>query len=94
MGWLERQPLRILDWNIKERQNGRRDRPKIAIECEDLPGYLSPNVLVRVAIGTPAVLAGVSMGILRLGDISLRAWMVVAARYARRPRVLITGGGW
>jgi hypothetical protein len=52
------------------------------------------DVLVRVAIGTPAVLAGVSMGILRLGDISLRAWMVTAARYARRPRVLMTGGGW
>ena len=52
------------------------------------------DVLVRVAIGAPAVLAGVSMGILRLGDISLRAWMVTAARYARRPRVLMTGGGW
>ena len=55
MAWLERQPLRILDWNIKERQNGRRDRPKIAIECEDLPGYLSPNVLVRVAIVDPEI---------------------------------------
>ena len=52
------------------------------------------DVLVRVAIVTPAVLVGVSIGILRLGEISLRAWMVTAARYARRPRVLVTGGGW
>jgi len=52
------------------------------------------DVLVRLAIGTPALLAGVCVGILRLGDISLRDWAVIAARYARRPRVLITGGGW
>lgn len=52
------------------------------------------DVLLRAAIGTPPVLAGACMGILRLGDISLRDWMVLAVRYARRPRVLITGGGW
>ncbi len=55
-----------------------------------LPG----DVLIRVALATPAVVVGVSMGILRVGDQSMRDWIVIAARYAMRPRVLITGGGW
>lgn len=52
------------------------------------------DVLVRVGMGAPAVIAGICMGALRLGDTSLRDWLVIATRYARRPRVLLTGGGW
>ena len=55
-----------------------------------LPG----DVVLRITAAAPAVLIGLSIGLLRLGDVGLRQWIVIAVRYATRPRVLITGGGW
>ena len=52
------------------------------------------DVVLRTTAAAPAVLAGLSIGLLHLGGIGLREWMVIAIRYAARPRVLITGGGW
>ena len=52
------------------------------------------DVVLRIAAAAPAVLIGLSVGLLRLGGVGLRQWIAVAIRYAARPRVLITGGGW
>jgi hypothetical protein len=52
------------------------------------------DVVLRITAATPAVLTGLSIGLLRLGGVRLRQWIAIAVRYASRPRVLITGGGW
>jgi hypothetical protein len=52
------------------------------------------DVVLRITAATPAVLTGLSIGLLRLGGVGLRQWIAIAVRYASRPRVLITGGGW
>ena len=52
------------------------------------------DVVLRLAAATPGVLSGLSIGLLRFGGVGLRQWIVIAMRYAARPRVLITGGGW
>lgn len=54
-----------------------------------IPGGLA----LRVIAAAPAVLVGLSFGVLRLGDLPLRDWMATAAAYAMRPRVLVPGGG-
>jgi hypothetical protein len=51
------------------------------------------DVALRTTAAAPAVLTGLSIGLLRFGGVSLRHWIAVAIRYAARPRVLITGGG-
>jgi hypothetical protein len=57
--------------------------------------YLAvPGVLaVRVIAAAPAVFVGLLFGTFRLGELALRDWLAIAAAYAMRPRVLITGGG-
>jgi len=52
------------------------------------------DVVLRIAAAAPAVLTGLSIGLLRFGGVGLRQWIDIAIRYAARPRVLITGGGW
>ena len=52
------------------------------------------DVALRTVAAAPAVLTGLSIGLLRFDGIGLREWVVIAMRYASRPRVLITGGGW
>jgi hypothetical protein len=52
-----------------------------------VPGELTPRVLVAA----PAVLVGLAVGTLRLGELSLRNWVALALAYALRPRVLVTG---
>jgi hypothetical protein len=51
------------------------------------------DVVLRITAATPAVLTGLSIGLLRMGGVGLREWIAIAVRYASRPRVLITGGG-
>jgi len=55
---------------------------------------MHPAVACVKAAAAPAVLTGLSIGLLRVGGVGLRQWIAVAIRYAARPRVLITGGGW
>lgn len=50
-----------------------------------LPG---PPVARAVAVA-PIALAGLACGLLRVGDLALRDWLVVALAYALRPRVLV-----
>jgi len=45
----------------------------------------------RLAVALPAALAGAALGLLRVGDITARQWLVVACAYALRPRLLVTG---
>ena len=53
-----------------------------------LPG----DFAVRVVAAAPPALVGLTLGVLRLGDLALREWLAIAATYAARPRVLVTGG--
>src|SRR2546428_7260812 len=52
------------------------------------------DVVLRMVVAAPAVLTGLSIGLLRFGDVGLRQWTVIAMQYWARPRLLITGGGW
>ena len=52
------------------------------------------DVALRTVAAAPAVLTGLSIGLLPFGGVGLRQWIAVAILYAARPRVLITGGGW
>ncbi len=54
-----------------------------------VPGPLA----LRVLAAAPAVLIGLSFGVIRVGELVLRDWLAIATAYAIRPRVLITGGG-
>ena len=53
-----------------------------------IPGGLA----MRVIAAAPVVVVGLSFGFLRLGDMSLRAWMATLASFGRRPRYLVYGG--
>ena len=48
---------------------------------------------LRVAAAAPLLLAGLALGTLRLGELSLRDWVRIALRYRSRPRTLIGGDG-
>jgi hypothetical protein len=52
------------------------------------------DIVLRITAAALAVVTGLSIGLLRFGGVGLRQWIAVAIRYATRPRVLITGGGW
>ncbi len=54
-----------------------------------VPGDLA----LRLVAAAPAVLLGLSFGLLRPGEVALRDWLAIATEYALRPRVLVTGGG-
>lgn len=50
-----------------------------------LPG----EPLMRAAAAVPLALVGLACGVVRVGEVALRDWLVVAAAYALRPRVLL-----
>ncbi|MDE3111526.1 MAG: PrgI family protein [Chloroflexota bacterium] len=50
-----------------------------------LPG----DPLPRAMVVAPIALAGLGCGVVRLGDLALREWSLVALRYAVRPRLLV-----
>jgi len=52
-----------------------------------VPGELA----VRVLVAAPAVLLGLALGALRLGELSMRDWFALALSYGLRSRVLVTG---
>ncbi len=52
-----------------------------------VPGELA----LRVLVAAPAVLLGLAVGVVRLGELSLRAWVGLALGFALRTRVLVTG---
>lgn len=45
---------------------------------------------LQLAVGVPPALLGLALGVVRLGESSLRGWCVVALRFAIRPRRLLT----
>lgn len=47
---------------------------------------------LRAAAATPPALAGLGLGVFRVGELALREWVGMVAAYALRPRVLTTGG--
>lgn len=49
------------------------------------------NVDVRIGIAVLVAGAGLAGGIGRLGDLALRDWLLLFARYGRRPRWLLVG---
>ena len=55
---------------------------------------LPETAVLQFAGVVPPAVTGVALGILRLGQISLRDWLVFALAYALRPRILVVGGNW
>lgn len=56
-----------------------------------LYAYLPADLDVRIAAATPFVIAGLALGTVRIGDLGLRDWIALAARFALRPRLLLAG---
>ncbi len=52
---------------------------------------LSDETALRVLAAAPSALIGLALGLLRVGELGLREWLAIAAAYAMRPRVLVTG---
>ena len=44
LGRVERLPLGVLDGHVEERQERRQDRLQAAVQGEELPGHLLPDV--------------------------------------------------
>jgi hypothetical protein len=57
-----------------------------------LYAYLPADLDVRIAAATPFAIAGLALGTVRIGDLALRDWIALAARFALRPRRLFAGG--
>ena len=57
-----------------------------------LYAYLPANIDVRIAAATPFAIAGLGLGMLRVGDLALRDWIALVAQFALRPRRLLVGG--
>ena len=57
-----------------------------------LYAYLPADLDVRIAAAMPFAIAGLALGIVRIGDLGLRDWIALAVRFALRPRVLLVGG--
>lgn len=53
-----------------------------------LPG----DEVVRAIAASPIGAIGLACGVLRIAGTPLRAWLLVVAAYAVRPRVFVTGG--
>ena len=51
-----------------------------------VPGPLA----LQLAIGAPPALVGATVAFVRVGERTLRGWVVVAVAYLLRPRVLVT----
>ncbi len=52
---------------------------------------VSGELALRVLVAAPAVVVGLAVGTLRLGELSVRSWIALALAYTLRPRVLVTG---
>ncbi len=50
-----------------------------------LPG----EPLLRAAVAAPFAAAGLALGVVRIGELTLREWALVVLAYARRPRRLV-----
>lgn len=44
----------------------------------------------RVVSAAPFALVGLACGVVRIGELPLRDWLIIAFAYALRPRVLVT----
>ncbi len=51
---------------------------------------ISDALVLQLAVGGPPALLGLALGVIRLGESSLRGWFALAIRYAVRPRRLLT----
>jgi hypothetical protein len=49
---------------------------------------------LRLLVALPPAVIGAGLGIVRLGEVSLREWLMVAIAFALRPRILVVGGRW
>ena len=58
-----------------------------------LYAYIPADLDIRVAAATPFAVAGLALGVVRVGDLPLRDWIALAMQYAMRPRRLLVGGG-
>jgi hypothetical protein len=47
----------------------------------------------RMIAATFVAVIGLAFGVVRIGELALRDWLAIAAFYALRPRVFVTGGG-
>lgn len=56
-----------------------------------LYAYLPANIDVRIAAATPFAIAGLGLGMVRIGDLALRNWIALVAQFALRPRQLLVG---
>ena len=57
-----------------------------------LYAYLPADLDLRIAAATPVAIVGLALGIVRIGDLALRDWIALAARFALRPHQLFVGG--
>jgi hypothetical protein len=57
-----------------------------------LYAYLPADLDLRIAAATPLAIAGLALGIVRIGDLALRDWIALAAHFAVRPHQLFVGG--
>ncbi len=58
-----------------------------------LYAYIPADLDIRVAAATPFAVAGLALGVVRIGELALRDWIALGVQYAMRPRRLLVGGG-
>lgn len=58
-----------------------------------LYAYIPADLDIRVAAAAPFAVAGLALGVVRIGDLALRDWIALGVLYAMRPRRLLVGGG-
>ncbi len=52
------------------------------------------ELALRIIAAAPPALIGLALGVLRTGELAVREWLAIAAAYAVRPRVLVSGATW
>ena len=57
-----------------------------------LYAYVPADFDLRIAAATPFAVAGLALGVVRVGYLPLRGWIALALYYALRPRRLLIGG--
>lgn len=57
-----------------------------------LYAFIPLDLDIRIAAPAPPALAGLALGVVRIGDLPLRHRIVTALRYPMRPRRLLVGG--
>jgi hypothetical protein len=53
-----------------------------------MPGDAALRMLAAIVVAG----IGVTFGVVRVGEIALRDWLAIAAAYALRPRLFVSGG--